>query len=534
MNTINNQLSFIRKCPDYDLFVIDLFCGAGGVTTGVESANTGGRKYAKVIACVNHDPKAIESHAANHKDVLHFTEDIRTLELSGMKELVDAVRKNHPRSRVWLHASIECTNFSRAKGGMSRDADSRTLAEHLYRYIDILSPDIITIENVEEFLTWGPLIEKVRPDGTRVMVKSGDRMKVAMLPDPEHKGEYYRQWTEKVCSFSYHYDYRILNSADYGAYTSRRRYFGFFARKPEDIVFPRPTHAKDPCANIFEQDLRKWLPVKDVLDFTDEGSSIFDRNKPLVEATLKRIKSGLFKFVGDKSRHFLSKAYGGNPDEKNIPVSQPAGSVTTKDHHQFVSAYYKRGAMYPTEEPAPSYALRDRMSMVFIDNQYGNGKPSSINGPTGTIMINPKQTLIEARRFIINPYSFKSDGATIEAPSPVVIARQDKCPLGLATAKPEGKLPSFITQNEDGSLVYNIYPEDSETMRDIKVFMCENGIVDVTMRMLRIGELKKIQGFPDDYILVGTQQEQKKFLGNAVVTVMARALCEAIVQKPEQ
>ena len=104
-----------------NLLYIDLFCGAGGTSTGVESARIDGKQCAKVIACVNHDANAIASHAANHPDALHFVEDIRTLNLDRMLAHVEAMRKQYPAARVVLWASLECTNFSIAKGGQSRD-----------------------------------------------------------------------------------------------------------------------------------------------------------------------------------------------------------------------------------------------------------------------------------------------------------------------------------------------------------------------------------------------------------------------------
>lgn len=126
------------------LLYIDLFCGAGGTTTGVEAARIDGKKCAKVIACVNHDANAIASHAANHPDALHFTEDIRTLDISPLAAHLAKCRKLYPGAKVVLWASLECTNFSKAKGGLPRDADSRTLAEHLFRYITSRSSQPIT------------------------------------------------------------------------------------------------------------------------------------------------------------------------------------------------------------------------------------------------------------------------------------------------------------------------------------------------------------------------------------------------------
>ena len=138
---------------DIRLLYIDLFCGAGGTSTGVEKANYKGRKCAKVIACVNHDANAIASHAANHPEAQHYTEDMRTLDLHPLAEHTAEMRRMYPMAKVVLWASLECTNFSRAKGGLPRDADSRTLAEHLFRYIEALAPDYIQIENVEEFMS---------------------------------------------------------------------------------------------------------------------------------------------------------------------------------------------------------------------------------------------------------------------------------------------------------------------------------------------------------------------------------------------
>ncbi len=583
---------------DIKLLYIDLFCGAGGTSTGVENAVVNGKKIAKVIACVNHDKNAIASHKANHPDAIHYTEDIRTLELGPMQKHIALARRTYPAAKVVLWASLECTNFSRAKGGMSRDADSRTLAEHLFRYVEALDPDIIQIENVDEFQTWGPLIEKRKADGSVVMTRKssgkGRNRKTweepAMLPDPEHKGEYYHRWVAEMCSYGYRFESRILNSADYGAYTSRRRFFGMFAKRSIDIVFPEPTHARDGGDDLFGEQLKPWLPVRDVLDLNDEGTSIFDRKRPLVDATLKRIYAGLVKFVAGGKENLYVKW---NNMKNNACIAtgierlSPAGT----DKARFITAYYGKGGVHSVEAPAPTVTTKDRLAMVFLDNQYGTGVPSSaeepahtigtvpkvkpvrihfidnqygnsrcssVDEPSGTVTTNPKQCLVEAVRqpwlmdtafsnigssveaparvvtanrkwqYLVNP-QFSCPGNSVDAPCPTVIARQDKLPLQVASVSTETEhMPSFIKREGD-SLVYITYDTDSSVLREIKRFMFVFGIVDISMRMLRIDELKLIQGFPKDYVLVGTQEEQKKYLGNAVVTIMAKAWCEAIV-----
>lgn len=144
---------FSTQSPEF--LVVDLFCGAGGTTTGFDMAMINGQKMARVIACVNHDPLAIKSHWENHPEVKHFEEDIRTLDLTELIEIARLARIQLPDAKLILWASLECTNFSKAKGGQARDADSRTLAEHLDRYIIALDPDYVQIENVVEFMSWG-------------------------------------------------------------------------------------------------------------------------------------------------------------------------------------------------------------------------------------------------------------------------------------------------------------------------------------------------------------------------------------------
>ena len=563
MKSQKNILKSIEGLSDIELFVIDLFCGAGGLSEGVEEARLDGNRCGKVVCCVNHDKNAILSHDANIPDALHFIEDIRTLELSPISTIVERIRQLYPDAMIMLHASLECTNFSKAKGGQPRDADSRTLAEHLFRYIDVIDPDYIQIENVEEFMSWGDMDENGKP--------------ISM-----DKGRLYQKWVRNVKKYGYNFEHRILNAADFGAYTTRKRFFGIFAKKNLPIVFPEPTHCKGGRQDMFSR-LEKWKPVKDVLDFSDEGTTIF-REKPLAEKTLERIYAGLIKFVaGGKdaflSRYntvrpqdtcksvdepcgvlttenrfakvqvsFLSKQFSGHPESKNVSVEEPAGAITCKDHHVFVSAYYGNGHNHSVDLPAPTVTTKDRFALVesrFLDMQYGNGIPMSINVPAGTVTTNPKFNIVTCKPWIMNT-AFSNIGSSIEQPSQTITANRKwhylmnpqfnsaggsvNNPCFTLIARMD-KMPPYLVATESGRVAIEIYETDSPMTRKIKEFMALYGIVDIKMRMLRIPELKRIMGFPEDYVLVGTQADQKKFIGNAVEVTQAKKNTEALCKR---
>ena len=554
------------------LLYIDLFCGAGGTSTGVENARYEDEQCAKVVACVNHDANAIASHAANHPDALHFTEDIRTLELSPLVAHVERMKKIYPDALVVLWASLECTNFSKAKGGQPRDADSRTLAEHLFRYIEAINPDYIQIENVEEFMSWGDMDEHGHPIS-------------------KDKGRCYEKWKRNVKRYGYDFDWRILNAADYGAYTTRKRFFGIFAKRGLPIVFPEPTHCKYGKNDMFGR-LEKWKPVKDVLDFSDEGESIFCRKKPLAEKTLERIYAGLIKFVAGGKEAFIVKynsmsrtgKYQAPSVDEPCPVVATQGRLALAKvnfvHSSFVSAYYGNGHNHSVEQPAPTVTTKDRLALVntsflcsynfkdtgkninlpcptlltkdrlalvnsvFIDNQYGTGKPTSIELPVGTVTTVPKFNMVSCKPWIMNT-AFSNIGSSIEQPSQTITANRKwhylmnpqfasaggsvNNPCFTLIARMD-KMPPYLVEVE-GGIGIQVTSDDSPMTIKIKEFMDLYGIIDIKMRMLRIAELKKIMGFPEDYVLIGPQSDQKKFIGNAVEVNMARVLCEAICKE---
>ncbi|RZJ33739.1 MAG: DNA cytosine methyltransferase [Flavobacterium sp.] len=629
------------------VFWIDLFCGAGGTSTGIHHSNAN----AKVIACVNHDAIAIASHQENHPDCLHLTEDIRDFAVVvKLKVLVDELRKKHPGCIINIWASLECTNHSKAKGGLSRDADSRTLADHLEMYLEHLNPDGIYIENVREFLDWGLLRLKEGANSTENFSELAlDRKgKYVLIPDKQYLKLLYRQWRNSIMYHGYKYDYRLLDSANFGAYTSRLRYFAIFVKAGLPIAFPEPTHFKKGAGK------KRWKAVKDVLDLWDEGVSIFNRKKALVDKTLDRIYAGLEKFVpvggtftkvynsgNDQNRvksvdepigalttqnsHavvktiFIKKYFSGRPEGKVISVDGPAGTIKTVDGQAIVSAthfitqrnsgepasklvdlngpartltatagnqdvisvahlntYYGNGGQHSIDEPCPTLTTKDRVALVdakFLDKRYGTGVPASINKLADTLTVVPKLALVSPQFIdqqfgaslpisteqplntlttkdkysLVTPKPWLMDtnfgnvGSDIDLPAPTILASRKYHYLmnpqyesaGSSVENPcftliasMDKRPPYHVSAETGEGMIVIYENDSPSMVKIKEFMAVHGIIDVKMRMLKINEMLRIQGFPDGYVLKGTQTDQKKFIGNSVVPIMAQKLIE--------
>jgi DNA (cytosine-5)-methyltransferase 1 len=625
--------------------VIDLFCGAGGTTTGFAQAEIEGDSIAKVIACINHDAKAIESHWLNHPEVTHFEEDIRTLDLTNLIKLVTHYREIYPNAFLVLWASLECTNFSKAKGGLPRDADSRTLADHLHRYIESLQPEYMQIENVVEFMSWGPLDKNGKPISRK-------------------NGADWMKWRNSICErYGYYDQWTELNSANFGAYTSRNRLFGCFTKPCLPIIFPEPTHAKKPEKHSIFCDLKKWKAVKDVLNFADEGESIFTRKKELSDKTLERIYAGLVKYVAKGDTAFISKYFSGRPAGKVSSVNTPAGTVTTvgnqtlvqpisilkynstdkKGNHfppsinepspvvttqgrlglvqgEFLAGYYGNGDnVSSVENPSPTLTTKDRLALIqsefivqrnsgepesklvdlegpartltatggnqdlvqpeflvnynhssdcndinepsptlltrdklaltqpefFIDKHFGAAQNQSIEQPAGTILPCDKHRLVEVQPFVMNT-NFDNKPTSIEDPAPVITANRkhhylinpswggnpgsvdDPCCVVVAR---QDKAPLYFVQVEHGPVSIAVFESDSEIMIKIKQFMAVYGLVDIKMRMLRVHELLKIQGFPNDYKLAGNQSDQKKFIGNSVVPHVVKAWCEAMAKK---
>ena len=423
--------------------IIDAFAGGGGASVGIEMAL--GRH---VDIAINHDPQAILMHRTNHPNTLHLTEDIFKVNLKHY------VADQHV-DLMW--ASPDCTSHSKAKGGQPRNSGLRILPWAVFRHAKVILPDVIIMENVEEIQQWGPLDEAGRPIRERA-------------------GEDYRRFIVAMTSLGYAFDSRELIAADYGAPTTRKRWYAVFRRDGKDIIWPEPTHFKD-------HDPR-WLPCGNYIDWSDLGTSIFDRKKPLAEATQRRIANGIRKHIVDNPKPYIV------PDRKAVAF--------IIQYHAEQKKGDSRGQLLT--EPIRTIDTSNRYGLVtaFITKFYKTGIGQGCDEPLHTITTSPGHFgLVTA--FLIKYYGTGGGQDASE-------------PLATITTKDRFGLVS-IPVSIDGK---------------------RYAISDIFLRMLKPEELKLMQGFPRDYIIDRDYRwqkypvsEQVRRIGNSVVPVMAMVLVKA-------
>lgn len=425
--------------------IIDAFAGGGGASVGIEMAL--GRH---VDIAINHDPDAILMHKTNHPDTLHLTEDIFKVDLQKY------VKGRHV-ALMW--ASPDCTSHSKAKGGKPREKGLRILPWAVYKHAKAILPDVIIMENVEEIQQWGRLDREGHPI-------------------PERKGEDYKKFITAMKSLGYIFESRELVAADYGAPTTRKRWYAIFRRDEKEIVWPEPTHSKDGLTG------NRWKECGDHIDWADLGKSIFDRPKPLADATMRRMANGYVKYVVNNPHPYIVK----NNDAVAFLI-QYHGEQKVGD---------SRGQLLT--EPIKTIDTSNRYGLVtaFITKFYKTGIGQGCDEPLHTITTSPGHFgLISA--FLIKYYG---TGCGQELSSPLVT----------------------ITTKDRFGLVNAVNEIDGE----------KYVLKDIFLRMLKPEELKLMQGFPKDYIIdhdyTGRPYpiaKQVARIGNSVVPIMAQKLVEA-------
>lgn len=328
--------------PREPRLVVDLFAGGGGASMGIEAA-----LKRPVDVALNHSATAIAVHAMNHPRTIHLRADIW--------EVKPRVATGGRRVAL-LWASPDCRHFSKAKAGKPVAQKIRALAWAVIRWANDVGPDVIILENVEEFRDWGPLDEHDQPIKQR-------------------KGETFRRWKRQLERAGYVVDHRILDASHYGTPTSRRRLFLVARRDGHRIRWPAQTHGG-----------LGLLPVRtaaECIDWSIQVPSIFGRRRPLAEKTLSRIGQGIRRFVVNSNHPFiaplespaapaheqrqlvaafLTKHFGG---VVGIPLTQPIGTITSQDHHALTTA---------TLHPAPADGPRVAQVRAFLTTYYGSEK----------------------------------------------------------------------------------------------------------------------------------------------------------------
>ncbi|MEI2416160.1 DNA cytosine methyltransferase [Orrella sp. JC864] len=356
--------------------VVDIFAGGGGWSTAYEQA-TGQH----VHVAINHNPDALSMHEANHPQAKHHIADVWEV---------------CPRQATggmpvgWLHLSPDCTDHSQAKGGQPRRKNIRALAWVTVRWAGTVKPDIISLENVVQILKWGRLVAKrdpatgrvVRLDGT--VAQPGERVPVQqqyLVPDTKGWGRHWRRLVAILRGMGYVVEWRELNAADYGAGTTRTRLFMMARRDGLPIVWPEPTHHKRPAKGQ-----RGWRPAADGIDWSIEGRSIFNRPRPLADATMRRIARGMKRYVLDSADPFIVPATHQGADRVH-GIREPARTITGANRGELMLAAPvlagvggRAGQSEPRPASEPHYTITRKgdsavIAPVLVQASHGEGKP---------------------------------------------------------------------------------------------------------------------------------------------------------------
>lgn len=514
--------------PVHSELVVDLFAGGGGASTGIEQAI--GRP---VDIAVNHDPEAVSLHTANHPQTRHFCSDVFEVD-----PLI--VTEGQPVGLLW--ASPDCKHFSKAKGGKPVSKKIRGLAWVVIKWAKLTKPRVICLENVEEFQTWGPL----GPDNR---------------PCPERKGLTFQRWKKQLENLGYKVEHRELRACDYGAPTIRKRLFLVARCDGLPIVWPTPTHAKPDAKGKVPAGMKPWRTAADCIDWSIPAPSIFERDKPLADATCRRIAKGIMRYVVEakhpfivpstgaapfitehanastqrvfdaqeplrtqvaqvKGGHFalvvptlVQTGYGERPGQApRVPgLDKPLGTVVAGQKHALVQAFLAKHytGVVGTElkHPAGTVTTADHHSLVtvnLIHMGHGEGKEGGKRWSHGIRDVQDPLNTITAQGAaagIVTSHMVKlrdqNVGASTDEPVHTISAQ------GTHHDEVRAFLVKYYGNDKDGQDL----PDPLHTIptRDRFGLVMVKGepyaIVDIGLRMLTPRELYRAQGFPDSYVI---------------------------------
>lgn len=336
-----------------DRMTVVLFAGMGGGCDGLEDAGF------HVHVAINHDPVAVAVHEKRHPHTRHLRCDVFE---------ADPRAVTRGRGVRVLHASPDCTHFSVAKGSKPVSKRRRSLAWVICRWAGTVRPEVITMENVQEIMTWGPLVAKRDPATGRVLrldgsvAAKGERVPLReqwLIPDPRHKGRIWRAWLKHLKGLGYSFDHRVLVCADYGIPTIRKRFFGVAHADGSPIAWPERTHA--PRKDAKRLGLKPWVGAHTIIDWSLPVKSIFGRKKPLAEATLRRTARGVMRYVVEAARPFIVPITHSGGDRVH-DAGEPLRTLTTAHRGELAVAVPHVSVMrnsrqphYSPDEPAHAF-----------------------------------------------------------------------------------------------------------------------------------------------------------------------------------
>jgi DNA (cytosine-5)-methyltransferase 1 len=557
----------------------DLFCGAGGTSTGMGRACRDLGLQLNLLA-VNHWPIAVETHSANHPAAHHLCETLDSVsprivvpERLGVSEL------------DLLVASPECTHHSRARGGKPVNDQSRASGWHVPRWAEATNAKRIILENVPEWEEWGPT-KNIRRGG-----------KLEVVPDEKRKGETFRALMHAIESLGYKVEWKVLCAADFGDPTTRRRLF-VMATKGKRVEWPEPSHGQ--VTRSLLRDVKPWRAAKEVIDWQLQGRSIFNRPKPLSPKTMERIIAGLRKFGGPVMEPFivalrqhlngrsssaplstlanggdhvepflLHLTHGGRVHDANKPFATITGAHRGEMAvvQPFLLSQASGGAPRGVDDPMPTICADGATSLVdaqFIVPNFGERptqepRTHSLDEPLPAITSHGAGCVVDAQAFVLShasngaarsvnePLPTQVGAASLQlaeasficsAGGPRVAARSVNEPLNTTLTRDHmAVVEPFITKYYGtGGAVSADEPLDTITVKD-RFGLCtplvfrtaDGGLValDIRFRMLQPKELAAGMSFDADYKFAGTKGDQIKQIGNAVPGELARALCRA-------
>lgn len=525
---------------------VDLFAGGGGASTGIEMGL--GRP---VHIAVNHNPAAISMHEANHPGALHMQTDVWE---------VDPVRVMSGRKVGWFHASPDCTHFSQAKGGQARSSEIRNLSWVVLKWAGIAKPRIISLENVKQIQQWGPLIAKrdkttgrvVRLDGT--VAEAGERVprgEQFLVPNPKRRGTTWRCFLGQLEGLGYKVEFKVLKACDFGAPTSRERLFLIARSDDHPVVWPTPTHAAKPAKGQ-----KAYRTAADCIDWSVPSQSIFERKKPLAEATMRRIAKGVKREVLGRAKPFIVPIANWSRESVH-PADEPLNTITSWPRggsFALASAFlaqanggFNTTHSKPMDAPMTTVTNTGSQQQLVAANMIAlrrNSLPKGMGEPIPTLTAGAEHhALVTAHLTAMAQNVISIDP---EQPLPTVLAGAARFGVVECSLSPEveaGALrcAAFLVNYYGNGDARDVQaPLDTITTRDrlalVTVWIGGDPyvIVDICLRMLQPHELYAAQGFPASYIITHghdgrrfTKSEQVHMCGNSVSPPPMAALARA-------